>query len=174
MNLKDWLTLADRVRAEGAYDYADLARDLAGQLTWRGALDVATALRSFVYGQPGGSELHKAVEPLYRRLGWQQSALVACWFRDARNRPDARPKRRPGGWPTAAPTTQETPVTSHVEQRVQARIEQARAKVQAAQRQRDELGAARRRGIAARHANKLRHLAEAEQQRQDDGPGDAA
>lgn len=93
MDSKDWLTLADRVQAEGAYDYADLARDLAGQLTWRGALDVATALRSYVYGQPGGSELHKAVEPLYRRLGWEQAALVAAWFRDANNRPTDR--RRP-------------------------------------------------------------------------------
>ncbi|MFJ3229767.1 hypothetical protein [Streptomyces sp. NPDC086787] len=107
MDIKPWLERADRVRGEGPYCYADFARDLAQQLTWLGALDVATALRSFVYGQPGGSDLHKAVEPLYRRLGWEQAALVACWFRDARNRPDARLKkppsgRRPGGWPTAA------------------------------------------------------------------------
>jgi hypothetical protein len=53
-----------------------------------------------------------------------------------------------------------TEPTSHVEQQVQARIAAARVKVQAAQRQRDELGAARRRGLAARHANKLRQLAE--------------
>lgn len=90
MDMKPWLERADRVGAEDAYGYADLARDLAQQLTWRGALDVATALRSYVYGQPGSSELHKAVEPLYRRLGWQQSALIACWFRDANNRPTAR------------------------------------------------------------------------------------
>lgn len=108
MDTKHWLTLADRVRAEGAYGYADFARDLVRQLAWHGALDVATALRSYVYGQPGGSELHKAVEPIYQRLGWQQSALVACWFRDARNWPGARPGRRPGGWPTAAPTTTPT------------------------------------------------------------------
>ncbi|MFD5862611.1 hypothetical protein [Streptomyces chartreusis] len=116
MDMKPWLERADRVRAEGPYGYADLAQDLAKQLTWHGAMDVATALRSYVYGQPGGSDLHKAVEPLYRRLGWEQSALVACWFRDARNRPDARPKkrpsgRRPGGWPTAAlPTAQITQI----------------------------------------------------------------
>jgi hypothetical protein len=97
MDTKHWLTLADRVRAEGTYDYSEFARDLAAQLTWPGALDVATALRSFVYGQPGGSDLHRAVEPLYRRLGWEQSALVASWFRDARN----RPQKRPSGWPLA-------------------------------------------------------------------------
>ncbi|MFI2202654.1 hypothetical protein ACH47Z_18115 [Streptomyces sp. NPDC020192] len=99
MDITPWLMLADRVRADGRYSYADFARDLVGQLTWTGAVDVATALRSFVYGQPGGSELHKAVEPLYRRLGWQQSALVVCWFRDCRN----WPQRRRGGWPVDAP-----------------------------------------------------------------------
>ncbi|KUL26610.1 hypothetical protein ADL12_32140 [Streptomyces regalis] len=99
MDIKPWLERADRVRTAGAYGYADFARDLVRQLTWHGALDVATALRSYVYGQPGSSDLHKAVEPLYRRLGWEQSALVACWFRDARNRPG----RRPGGWPVSVP-----------------------------------------------------------------------
>lgn len=52
-----------------------------------------------------------------------------------------------------------TESTSHVEQQIQARIAAARARVQAAQRRRDELSAARRRGLAARHANKLRRLA---------------
>ncbi|SMF64543.1 hypothetical protein [Streptomyces sp. Amel2xC10] len=109
MDNKNWLTLADRVRADSDdYSHAELARDLARQLTWHGAIDIATALRSFVYGQPGGSELHKTVEPLYRRLGWEQSALVACWFRDARNQPG---QRRPGGWPVAAPAP-ETPKTA--------------------------------------------------------------
>ena len=97
MDMKHWLTLANRVRAEGAYGHAEFARDLVGQLTWHGAVDVATVLRSFVYGQPGGSELHRAVEPLYRRLGWEQAALIAAWFRDARN----RPQKRRGGWPVA-------------------------------------------------------------------------
>lgn len=101
MDIKPWLTLADRVRGTDAYTHADFARDLAQQLTWPGALDVATALRSHVYGQPGGSELHKDVEPLYRRLGWEQAALIACWFRDAHNRPGTQPKKRPGGWPVA-------------------------------------------------------------------------
>lgn len=68
------------------------------------------------------------------------------------------------------------PSTSHVEQQVQARIAAARVKVQAARQRRDELGAARRRGLAARHANKLRRQAaaraeaEQEQLRLDDEP----
>lgn len=90
MDMRPWLERADRVRAQGTYGHADFARDLARQLTWHGALDVAAALRSYVYGQPGGSDLHKAVEPVYRRLGWEQAALVACWFRDANNRPTDR------------------------------------------------------------------------------------
>ncbi|MFF4839272.1 hypothetical protein ACFY2G_04315 [Streptomyces collinus] len=108
-DLKPWITKADHLRRDGRDGYEALARDMVHHLGWTRALDVATALRSFVYGQPGGSELHKAVEPLYRRLGWEQSALLACWFRDARNRPGSQPKRRPGGWPTAAtPPTQTT------------------------------------------------------------------
>lgn len=91
MDIKPWLALADRVRAEGAYSYADFARDMVRQLTWFGAVDVATAIRSYVYGQPGRSDLHEAVKPLYARLGWEQSALVAAWFRNLDNRPQARP-----------------------------------------------------------------------------------
>ncbi|USQ86976.1 hypothetical protein NFX46_26635 [Streptomyces phaeoluteigriseus] len=60
-----------------------------------------------------------------------------------------------------------TESTSHVEQQVQARIAAARVRMQAAQQRRDELSAARRRGLAARHANKLRNLAEQEQRRHD-------
>ncbi|MEU8752025.1 hypothetical protein AB0C88_16180 [Streptomyces chartreusis] len=63
-----------------------------------------------------------------------------------------------------------TESTSHVEQQIAARIAAARVKVQAAQQRRDELSAARRRGLAARHANKLRRLAE--QRPDDDGQGD--
>lgn len=107
--IKGWVLQAERIHEDDEYTYADLALDLVDQLGWTGALDVATALRSYVYGQPGSSDLHKAVEPLYARLGWQQAALVACWFRDARNRPGARPQerpsgRRPGGWPGSMPS----------------------------------------------------------------------
>ncbi|MET7983013.1 hypothetical protein [Streptomyces sp. NPDC005281] len=61
-----------------------------------------------------------------------------------------------------------TESTSHVEQQVQARIAAARARIQAAKERRDSLAQARRRGLAHRHARKLRNLAEAEQ-RQADG-----
>jgi hypothetical protein len=78
-----------------------------------------------------------------------------------------------------------TESTSHVEQQVQQRISAAKARVQAAKERRDELSAARRRGLRARHANKLQRLAEQRQaedkgytltgspggdQRQDDEP----
>lgn len=71
-----------------------------------------------------------------------------------------------------------TESTSAVEQAVAARIEQARIRVAAAKERRDDLAAARKRGLAHRHARKLRLLADAEQQQlqgdgQDDGP-DAA
>lgn len=59
------------------------------------------------------------------------------------------------------------PSTSAVELAVQQRIQAARIRVAAAQQRRDELSAARRRGLAARHANKLRNLAEQEQRRLD-------
>ncbi|MDW4904460.1 hypothetical protein RB628_03675 [Streptomyces sp. ADMS] len=66
---------------------------------------------------------------------------------------------------------------SYVEQQVQQRIAAARVKVQAAQQRRDDLAAARKRGLAHRHARKLRNLAEAEQraaEQQDDEPGPEA
>ncbi len=49
--------------------------------------------------------------------------------------------------------------TSHVEQAVQARIAAARTRVQAAKRRREDLAQARRRGLARRHAQKLRNQA---------------
>ncbi|MGW0713729.1 hypothetical protein ACWD3K_03085 [Streptomyces sp. NPDC002778] len=52
-----------------------------------------------------------------------------------------------------------TEPTSHVEQQVQARIAAARIRVQAAKKRRDDLAAARRRGLARRHAQKLRNQA---------------
>ncbi|MET7643020.1 hypothetical protein ABZS83_05125 [Streptomyces sp. NPDC005426] len=47
----------------------------------------------------------------------------------------------------------------NVDDVVAARIEAARVRIQAAKRRREELSAARRRGLAARHAQKLRNLA---------------
>ncbi|WP_103543333.1 hypothetical protein [Streptomyces sp. SM1] len=60
-----------------------------------------------------------------------------------------------------------TESTSHVEAQVQARIAAARVKVQAARERREELSAAHRRGLAARHATKLRRLKDTEQERDD-------
>lgn len=106
--IERWTSRAERIRDGDGYTYADLAHDMVNALGWTAAVDLATALRGHVYGWPGEHSLHQEVKPLYDRLGWQQSALVACWFRDARNRPGARPKerpsgRQPGGWPVAAP-----------------------------------------------------------------------
>ncbi|MFI6861760.1 hypothetical protein ACIBKZ_17990 [Streptomyces sp. NPDC050421] len=47
----------------------------------------------------------------------------------------------------------------NVDDVVAARIEAARVRIAAAKRRREELSAARRRGLAARHAAKLRNLA---------------
>ncbi|QYA94034.1 hypothetical protein KZO11_10090 [Streptomyces anulatus] len=47
----------------------------------------------------------------------------------------------------------------NVDDVVAAKVEAARVRIQAAKRRREELGAARRRGLAARHANKLRRIA---------------
>lgn len=62
-----------------------------------------------------------------------------------------------------------TESTSHVERQIQQRIAAAKVRVQAARERRDDLAQARKRGLAHRHARKLRNLAEAEQ-RQDDEP----
>lgn len=64
-----------------------------------------------------------------------------------------------------------TESTSHVEQQIQARIQAQRVKVQAAKERRDDLAQARKRGLAHRHARKLKNLAEQERRRQD-GDGD--
>ncbi|MFI0964649.1 hypothetical protein ACH4S8_25115 [Streptomyces sp. NPDC021080] len=55
-----------------------------------------------------------------------------------------------------------TESVSHVEQQVQARIAAARARIQAAKERRDSLAQARKRGLAHRHARKLRNLAESD------------
>ncbi len=47
-------------------------------------------------------------------------------------------------------------------------ITAARVRIQAARERREGFAAARRRGLARRHAAKLRHLAEAEQRHLDD------
>ena len=51
-------------------------------------------------------------------------------------------------------------MTSHVEQQIAARIARARAEAERKRQQREELAAARRRGLAARPARKLFNLAQ--------------
>lgn len=63
-----------------------------------------------------------------------------------------------------------TEATSAVEQAIQARIQVQRIKVQAAKERRDDLAQARRRGLAHRHAAKLRALAAQEQRAQQQFP----
>ncbi|USQ86975.1 hypothetical protein NFX46_26630 [Streptomyces phaeoluteigriseus] len=90
IDVKRWTSRADRIREDDGYTYESLARDLAGQLGWTTAVDLATALRGHVYGWSGGHPLHQDVKPLYDRLGWEQAALVAAWFRNANNQPTDR------------------------------------------------------------------------------------
>ncbi|MEH0637305.1 hypothetical protein QBA35_28940 [Streptomyces bottropensis] len=65
-----------------------------------------------------------------------------------------------------------TESTSHVEQAVAARIAAAKRRTEDMRRQRAELAAARRAGLARRHARKLKNLTDAEQRAQQQLPGD--
>lgn len=51
-------------------------------------------------------------------------------------------------------------MTSHVEQQIAARIARVRAEEERKRREREELAAARAKGVARRHAAKLRQLAQ--------------
>lgn len=59
----------------------------------------------------------------------------------------------------------------NVDDIVAEKIAAARARVQAAKQRRDDLAAARKRGLGHRHARKLRNLAEAEQRQADEPDG---
>ncbi|MET7775369.1 hypothetical protein ABZU94_13900 [Streptomyces mirabilis] len=93
IDMKPWVSRAERIRDSDGYTYADLARALVDGLGWTAAVNVATGLRGHVYGWPGGGELHTEVRPLYNRLGWEQAALLASWFRDSRNWPNRHPQK---------------------------------------------------------------------------------
>ncbi|MGW3846901.1 hypothetical protein [Streptomyces fagopyri] len=72
----------------------DLFRAVAALLVeqhgWNRATQVATAVRGFVYDRPDPGPHRGDAESLYRRLGWEQAALLASWFRDSRNWPTSR------------------------------------------------------------------------------------
>lgn len=91
-----WTSRAERIRDGDSYTYESLARDMVGALGWTAAVDLAAAVRSHVYSGSGGHSLHRDVKPLYEALGWEQAALLAAWFRDARNWPGTRRPRTPG------------------------------------------------------------------------------
>lgn len=72
-------------------DEPELFRYLADMLIeehgWGRAVLVATAVRGYVYGRPDPGPYRDQAEKIYGQLGWQQSALLASWFRDSRNWP---------------------------------------------------------------------------------------
>lgn len=62
---------------------------------WDRATFIATAVRGYVYSQPNPGPYRDDAESIYNRLGWEQAALLAAWFRDSRNWPQERSGRRP-------------------------------------------------------------------------------
>lgn len=82
---------------------ADLYRSLAVALVeergWDRATQIATAVRGFVYDHPDPGPYRDDAQQIYSRLGWEQAALLAAWFRDSRNWPNSQPKKRAAGWP---------------------------------------------------------------------------
>jgi hypothetical protein len=70
--------------------YRRIAKALIAEHGWDHATFVATAVRGLVYSLPTPSPYRDKAEAIYEQLGWEQSALLACWFRDANNRPAER------------------------------------------------------------------------------------
>ncbi|WP_432020517.1 hypothetical protein [Streptomyces sp. 1222.5] len=70
--------------------YLALVDALIQELGWDRAVLVATAVRGYVYGRPDPGPYRDDAEKLYGQLGWEQSALLASWFRDSRNWPKGR------------------------------------------------------------------------------------
>ncbi|MEU0069546.1 hypothetical protein ABZ027_08375 [Streptomyces sp. NPDC006332] len=76
----------------------DLFRAVAAALVeehgWTRATLIATAVRGHVYDRPDPGPYRDEAETLYRRLGWEQAALLAAWFRDSRNWPTTSHRRK--------------------------------------------------------------------------------
>ncbi|MGA5371411.1 hypothetical protein ACPCSD_10065 [Streptomyces griseoincarnatus] len=68
--------------------YQALAAGLVDKYGWDRATFIATAVRGYVYGQPNPGPYRNEAEAIYKRLGWEQAALLAAWFRNLNNRPD--------------------------------------------------------------------------------------
>lgn len=67
--------------------YESVAEALIDEQGWQHATFVATAVRGYVYGSPNPGPYRDEAEAIYNRLGWEQSALLASWFRNSRNWP---------------------------------------------------------------------------------------
>lgn len=70
--------------------YQAVATALVEERGWDRATHIATAVRGFVYDRPDPGPHREDAEAIYKRLGWEQSALLAAWFRDSRNWPTKR------------------------------------------------------------------------------------
>ncbi|MFD5227421.1 hypothetical protein ACFWJ5_02540 [Streptomyces qaidamensis] len=64
-----------------------IAAALVEQHGWDRAVLIATAVRGYVYDRPEPGPYRDDAEKIYDRLGWEQAALLASWFRDSRNWP---------------------------------------------------------------------------------------
>jgi hypothetical protein len=90
--------------ADERASFKAVAGALIEQHGWQRAVLIATAVRGYVYDQPAPGPYREDAQQIYDRLGWEQAALLAAWFRDSRNWPaKPAPKKRASGWP--GPTT---------------------------------------------------------------------
>jgi hypothetical protein len=67
--------------------YRSVAEVLVEEHGWDRAVQIATAVRGYVYDRPDPGPSRDDAEKIYDRLGWEQAALLASWFRDSRNWP---------------------------------------------------------------------------------------
>lgn len=75
--------------------YRTVAAALVEDRGWDRAVQLATAVRGYVYGSPNPGPYRDEAETIYKRLGWEQAALLAAWFRDFRNHPQTTHRRTP-------------------------------------------------------------------------------
>lgn len=76
--------------ADGRDLFRAVATALIEQHGWARAALIATAVRGYVYDRPDPGPYRDDAQQIYDRLGWEQAALLASWFRDSRNWPKRR------------------------------------------------------------------------------------